>query len=52
MEGVKSGLRMLREDVTVAEVTEKEAEDRKKWRWKIRCGDPWWEKPKVEDTDS
>ena len=27
------------EDVAEAEVTEKDAEDRTEWRWKIRCGD-------------
>ena len=29
----------VREDVTVVEVTEDDAEDRTDWRWKIRCGD-------------
>ena len=28
------------EDMAVAEVTEKDAEDRTKWRWKICCCDP------------
>ena len=36
----------VREDMV--EVTEEDAEDRNKWRWKINCGDPWWEKPKEE----
>ena len=26
--------------MAVVEVTEDDAEDRIKWRWKIRCGDP------------
>ena len=29
-----------REDMAVVEVTEEEADERTKWRWKIRCGDP------------
>ena len=40
---------MVREDMV--EVTEEEAEDRNKWRWKIHCGDPWWEKPKKKVED-
>ena len=27
----------VREDMAVVEVTEEDAEDRTKWRWKIRC---------------
>ena len=34
----------------MAEVTEEDTEDRKNWRWKIRYGDPRWEKPKEEVT--
>ncbi len=32
----------VREDmaVPVPEITEQDANDRTKWRWKIRCGDP------------
>ena len=30
----------MREDMAVAEVTEEDAEDRNKWRWKMYCGDP------------
>ena len=30
----------VREDMAVVEVTEENAEDRIKWRWKICCGDP------------
>ena len=30
----------VREDKTVVEVTEEDAEDRNSWRRKIRCGDP------------
>ena len=41
-------LDVVREDMV--EVTE-EAEDRNKWRWKIHCGDPWWEKPKKKVED-
>ena len=29
-----------REDMAVVEVTEKDAEDKTKWRWRMRCGDP------------
>ena len=32
-----------REDMAVVEVTEEDAEDRLKLRWKIRCGNPGWE---------
>ena len=35
----------LRESMAV---TEEDTEDRTEWRWNIRCGDPWWEKPKEE----
>ena len=31
------------------EVTEEDTVDRRNWRKKIRCGDPWWEKPKEEE---
>ena len=31
---------VLKEDMAEVEVTEKDTEDRKNWRWKIRCGDP------------
>ena len=30
----------VREDMAVVEVTEEDADDRTKWRRKIRCGDP------------
>ena len=30
----------VREDMTVVEVTEVEAEDRTEWKLKIRCGNP------------
>ena len=30
----------VREDMAVVEVTEKDTEDRTKWRWKIRRGNP------------
>ena len=33
------------------EVTEEDTENRNSWRRKIRCGDPWWEKPKEEEED-
>ena len=29
----------VREDMTVVEVTEEDAEDRTEWRWRIHCGD-------------
>ena len=32
--------------MAVIEVTEEDAENRTKWRWNIRCGDPWWQKQK------
>ena len=35
---------VVKEDIAQVEVTEEDAEDRSNWRWKIRCGDPWWEK--------
>ena len=35
---------VVKEDMAEVEVTEEDAEDRSNWRWKIRCGDPWWEK--------
>ena len=30
----------VKENMAVAEVTEEDAEDRNKWRWRIRYGDP------------
>ena len=30
----------VKEDMAEVEVTEEDAEDRRNWRWKIRCGDP------------
>ena len=36
---------MVKEDVAEVEVTEENTEDRNNWRWKIRGGDTWWEKP-------
>ena len=36
---------MVKEDMAEVEVTEEDAENRRNWRWKMRCGDPWWEKP-------
>ena len=41
----------VREDMAVVEVTEEDAEVRNKWRSKIRCGDPSWEKWKEEETN-
>ena len=35
---------VVKEDMAEVEVTEEDTEDRKNWKWKIRCGDPWWEK--------
>ena len=35
---------VMKEDMVEVEVTEEDTEDRSNWRWKIRCGDPWWEK--------
>ena len=40
---------VVKEDMAEVEVTEEDTEDRKNWRWKIRCTDPWWEKPKKEE---
>ena len=31
---------VAKEDMAEVEVTEEDAEDRRNWRWKIRCGDP------------
>ena len=31
---------VVKEDMAEAEVTEEDSEDRRNWRWKIRCGDP------------
>ena len=42
----------MKEDMTEAKVTEEDTEDRNNWKWKIRCGDPWWEQPKEEDLSS
>ena len=41
---------VVKEDMAEVEVTEEDTEVRNNWRWKIGCGDPWWEKE--EDTDS
>ena len=35
---------VVKEDMAEVEVTEEDTEDRSDWRWKIRCGDPRWEK--------
>ena len=35
---------VVKEDMAEVVVTEEDTEDRSNWRWKIRCGDPWWEK--------
>ena len=35
---------VVKEDMAEVEVTEEDTEDRSNWRWKISCGDPWWEK--------
>ena len=40
---------VVKEDMAEVEVTEEDTEDRNNWRWKICCGDPWWEKPKEEE---
>ena len=42
---------VVKEDMAEVEVTEKDTVDRNNWRRKIRCGDPWWEKPKEEEED-
>ena len=42
---------VVKEDKAEVEVTEEDTEDRSNWRWKIRCGDLWWEKPKEEEED-
>ena len=34
--------------MAVVEVTEEDAEERNKWRWKIHCGEPSWDKSKEE----
>ena len=35
---------VVKEDMAEVEVTEEDTEDRTNWRWKMRCGDPLWEK--------
>ena len=35
---------VVKEDMAEVEVTEEDTEERSNWRWKIRCGDPWWGK--------
>ena len=42
---------VVKEDMTEVEVTEEDTVDRNNWRRKIRCGDPWWEKPKEEEEE-
>ena len=37
---------VVKEDMADVEVTEEDTIDRNNWRRKIRCVDPWWEKPK------
>ena len=39
-------LDVVKEDMAEVEVMEKDTVDRNNWRRKIRCGEPWWEKPK------
>ena len=40
---------VVKEDMAEVEVTEEDTVDRRNWRKKLRCGDPWWEKPKEEE---
>ena len=40
---------VVKEDMGEVEVTEDDTDDRSNWRWKIRCADPWWKKPKEEE---
>ena len=42
---------VVKEDMAEVEVTEEDTVDRNNWKRKIRCGDPWWEKPKEEEED-
>ena len=39
-------VKVVKENMAEVEVTEEDKVDRNTWRWEIRCGDPWWEKPK------
>ena len=41
---------VVKDDMADVEVTEEDTEDRNNWRWKIRCGDHWWEKLKEEES--
>ena len=41
---------MVKEDMAEVEVTKEDTEGRINWRWKIRSGDLWWEKPKEEEV--
>ena len=40
----------VKEDMAEVELTEEDTDDRNIWRWKICCGDPWWEKPTEEEA--
>ena len=40
---------VVKEDIADLRVTEENTENRNNWIWKIRCGDPLWEKPKEEE---
>ena len=40
----------MKKDMVEVEVTEEDTEDRNNWRWKIRCGDPRWEKLEEEEN--
>ena len=42
---------VAKEDMIGVEVTEDDTEDRKYWKWKIRSGDPSWEKTKGEEEE-
>ena len=43
---------VVKVDLAEVDVTEEDTEGRNNWRWKIRCGDPCWEKPKEEEEVS
>ena len=41
---------VVKDGMAEVEVTEEDTGDMNNWRWKIRCGDPWWEKLKDDEV--
>ena len=42
---------VVKEDMAEVYTTDEDNEDRNNRGWKIRCGDPYWEKPKEEEDE-